>query len=121
MDPIVRSIVTEIAMSFVMPLITAAASYLVGWVLWTWQKLFKTEWDAKSREALHDAFARGMLVAVQAQLAKRGHSIITSLNRDEVLADAAAYVQKWNGGTVRKFKLSDADLRELAMSHLPQR
>jgi hypothetical protein len=64
------SIVTEIgwqiALAFVGPLVSAAATAAVGWVVYWWGRVVKTEFDQKSAEALHAALARGMLAGVQA-------------------------------------------------------
>lgn len=119
MNPILQDVLGQIAMAFVMPLVSAAATAIVGWLLWWWQRLFQSEWDAKSREALHAALERGMLVALQALQERRGHAFVTPSNRAELLSEAAAYAEKWSGGTVKRFGLSHADLKELATSHLP--
>jgi hypothetical protein len=108
------SIVTEIgwqiALAFVMPLVSAAATAAVGWVVYWWGRVLKTEFDQKSAEALHAALARGMLAGVQALGVRAGSAALTSF--------AANYVQQWNGGTVKKFGLSHEALTQLAVPHL---
>jgi hypothetical protein len=119
MDGFWNQIVGQIALSLVMPLVTAAATAIVTWLVWWWQKLFKSEFDAKSRATLHDALSRGMGAAVQSLLARRGYAFVTSETRPLLLSEAASYAEKWSTGTVGRLKLSHADLMELATPHLP--
>lgn len=108
------SIVTEIgwqiALAFVGPLVSAAATAAVGWVVYLWGRLLKTDFDKKSADALHAALERGMLAAVDA-LGRRA-------NRSSLLSFAADYAQQWNGGTVKRFGLGHEDLMQLALPHL---
>jgi hypothetical protein len=108
------SIVTEIgwqiALAFVGPLVSAAATAAVGWVVYWWGRVLKTEFDQKSADALHAALARGILAGVEALGVRAGRGALTSF--------AASYVQQWNGGTVKKFGLSHEALTQLAVPHL---
>jgi hypothetical protein len=45
----------QIALSFLMPLVSAAATAAVGWIVWQWNRVLKADFDAKSAESLHAA------------------------------------------------------------------
>lgn len=107
---LMTSIALEIAMSFVGPLIGAAATAIVGWIVFWWQRLFRSEFDTRSAEQLHAALARGMQAAVEVLGARAG--------RAQLLAYAADYAEQWTGGAVRHFRLARDDLEALAMPHL---
>lgn len=99
-----------ILMSFIQPIIAAAATYLVGWVVWLWGRVLKTDFDKKSADQLHAALERGILAAVEHFGAFGNQARITS--------HAADYVEQWNAGTVKRLGLTHEGLQELALPHL---
>jgi hypothetical protein len=99
-----------ILMSFVGPLVSAAATYAVGWVVYMWGRVLKTDFDKKSADTLHAALERGILAAIEHFGART--------NKATLLASAADYAEQWNGGTVKRFGLTHDDLQELAVPHL---
>lgn len=100
----------QIALAFVGPLVSAAATAAVGWIVYMWGRVLKTDFDKKSADSLHAALERGILAAVEALGARAG--------RTNLLSFAANYAEQWNGGTVRKFGLDHDALIELAVPHL---
>lgn len=100
----------QILLAFIGPLISAAATVMVGWVVYWWQRVLKTDFDKKSADQLHAALERGILAAVEALGAKAP--------RSQLLAGAADYAEQWNGGTVKRLRLTRSDLEELAVPHL---
>jgi muramidase (phage lysozyme) len=104
-------IALQAALAFVAPLAGAVATMAVGWVTFWWGKVLKSEFDARSAEQLHDALQRG-LVAAADRLGARASSA-------KLLASAADYAERFNGGTVKRFGLTNADLQQLAAPHLP--
>jgi muramidase (phage lysozyme) len=100
----------QILLAFVEPLAAAAATAGVGWVVYLWQRLLKTEFDKKSAESLHAALERGLLAAIDALGSRAGKASLLSF--------AADYAQQWNGGTVKRFGLTHEGLQQLALPHL---
>ena len=100
----------QIALSFLMPLVSAAATAAVGWIVWQWNRLLKADFDAKSAEALHAALERGMLAAIEA-FGPRG-------SKAKLVSTAADYAETFNGGTIKHLGLSSAGLEQLALPHL---
>lgn len=105
-----KDVAVQIALAFLAPLAAAAATAAAGWITYWWSRILKSDFDKKSADQLHAALERGILYALQALGAKAGQG--------QLLETAAAYVQHWNGGTVKRFGLGASDLTELAMSHL---
>lgn len=103
-------ITMAILLSFVGPLVSAAATGVVGWITYLWARVLKTDFDQKSADQLHAALERGILAGIQALGARAAPA--------RLLDAAADYTQQWNAGTVKKFKLSREQLRELAAPHL---
>lgn len=102
-------IAMQIALSFLMPIISAAVTAFVGWIGYMWAKWFKTGFDQRSADMLHAALERGVLAMVER---------FGTGNKAAVLQGAADYAEQWSGGTVRKFGLGPADLQALAEPHL---
>jgi len=103
-------IAMQIALSFIAPLVSAAATAVVGWIAYQWQRLLKADFDAKSAAQLHAALERGILAAIE-HFGPRA-------DRNMLVASAADYAQTWNGGTVKRFGLTHEDLQQLAAPHL---
>jgi hypothetical protein len=101
---------TAILMSFIGPVVSAVATYAVGWVVYMWGRVLKADFDKKSAEQLHAALERGILAAIDALGARA--------NRASLLTRAVEYAETWNGGTVKRFGLTRSDLEELAAPHL---
>jgi len=118
MDQFWRGIVTEIAWSLVAPIVTAAITALMGWLVYWWQKLFKSNFDEKARATIHSALERGVLYTIQKIRDQQGF-VSPTQHRSLIQQGAADYVEKWSGGTVKAKKLSHSDLMELAVPHLP--
>jgi hypothetical protein len=119
MDQFWRGLASEVAWVLITQIVPAIASILVGWLVFWWQKLFKSNFDEKARDTIHSALERGMLHAIQAMKERRGFVTVTASNRSELLADAADYAEKWSSGTIKAKKLSREDLMALAVPHLP--
>ncbi len=119
MGQVWQSIATEVAWAFVGPLVTAGVTALTGWLVFWWQKLFKSSFDEKARATIQAALERGMLHAIQTMKDRQGHSFVTTTAKAQLLSDTAGYVEKWSGGTVKAKSLSHSDLMELAVPHLP--
>jgi len=100
----------QIGLAFVGPLVSAAATAGVSWIVYMWGRVLKSDFDKKSADSLHAALERGMLAAIEA-LGSRA-------SKANLLATAADYAEQWNGGTVKRFGLSHDDLKELAVPHL---
>jgi muramidase (phage lysozyme) len=100
----------QILLAFVGPIVSAAATAAVGWIVYWWQRVLKSDFDQKSADSLHAALERGILAGIQALGPKAPAS--------RLLEAAADYTQEWNGGTVKRFKLSRDDLHQLAAPHL---
>jgi hypothetical protein len=100
----------QIALAFVMPLVSAAATAAVGWIVYWWQRVLKADFDQKSRDALHDALERGMLAAIEAFGPKA--------KRSTLLSTAADYAEQFNGKTIKNLKISRSELVQLAVPHL---
>ncbi len=100
----------QIALSFLMPLVSAAATAAVGWIVWQWNRVLKADFDAKSAEALHAALERGMLAAIEA--------FGPRTNKAKLISTAADYVETFNGGTIKRLGLSRDSLEQLALPHL---
>lgn len=100
----------QIALSFLAPLVSAAAAAVVGWIVYWWQRVLKVEFDAKSANMLHASLERGLLAAIELLGARAG--------KGELLDFAADYAATNNPGAVRHFKLTDEKLRKLAIPHL---
>lgn len=103
-------IALQVALSFVGPLISAAATAIIGWLTYQWARWFKADFDKKSADSLHQALERGMLAAIEA--------LGVNAPRSGLLAHAADHAEQWNGGNVKRFKLSTADLQQLALPHV---
>ena len=119
MDEIWRSVLVEIAWSFVGPIVTAAVTMIVGWLVFWWQKLFKSNFDEKARDTIHAALERGMLHAIQSYRSQNRFGSIGDSERRQLTSDAASYAERWSGGTIKAKSLSHSDLMELAVPHLP--
>lgn len=89
---LVAEIGWQIALAFVGPLVSAAATAAVGWIVYMWGRVLKTDFDQKSADSLHAALERGMLAAVEA--------LGTRAGRGNLLAFAANYAETRNGGTI---------------------
>lgn len=100
----------QIALSFLMPLVSAAATAAVGWIVWQWNRLLKADFDAKSAEALHAALERGMLAAIDA--------LGTRTSKAKLVSSAADYAQTFNAGTIKRLGLTRESLEQLALPHL---
>ena len=100
----------QIALSFLMPLVSAAATAAVGWIVWQWNRLLKADFDAKSAESLHAALERGMLAAIE-QFTPRA-------KKATLISSAADYAETFNAGTIKRMGLSRASLEQLALPHL---
>ena len=100
----------QIALSFLMPLVSAAATAAVGWIVWQWNRLLKADFDAKSAEALHAALERGMLAAIEA--------FGPRTNKTKLISTSADYAETFNGGTIKRLGLSRESLEQLALPHL---
>jgi len=100
----------SIALSFLRPLVDAAVVAVVGIVALHWQKWFKVDFDAKSRQTLQEALERGALAALEAFGPRASKAKLTAATAD--------YVQRFSGGTVKGFGLSAEDLQQLALPHL---
>ncbi len=100
----------QIALAFVAPLVSAAATAVVGCIVYWWQRVLKADFDAKSADSLHKALERGMLAAIDAFGARAGKA--------KLLNFAADYAATNNPGAVRHFKLSEEKLQQLAIPHL---
>lgn len=119
MDQVWRTIATEVAWAFAGPIVTAAVTALTGWLVFWWQKLFKSNFDEKARATIQGALERGMLHAIQTMKDRQGHSFVTPTAKAQLLSDTASYVEKWSGGTAKAKSLTHSDLMELAVPHLP--
>ncbi|KKB76957.1 hypothetical protein VW35_15800 [Devosia soli] len=64
---------------------SAAATAAVGWIVYMWGRVLKTDFDQKSADSLHAALERGMLAAVEA--------LGTRAGRGNLLAFAANYAE----------------------------
>lgn len=100
----------QVALAFVAPLVSAAATAVVGWIVYWWQRVLKADFDAKSADSLHKALERGMLAAIDAFGSRAGKA--------KLLNFAADYAATNNPGAVRHFKLSEEKLQQLAIPHL---
>jgi muramidase (phage lysozyme) len=100
----------QIALSFLMPLVSAAATAAVGWIVWQWNRLLKADFDAKSAAALHAALERGMMAAIEA--------FGPRTSKTKLIASAADYAETFNGGTIKRFGLTRENLEQLALPHL---
>jgi hypothetical protein len=100
----------QIALSFLAPLVSAAAAAVVGWIAYQWQRVLKVEFDSKSASMLHASLERGLLAAIELFGSRAG--------KGKLLDFAADYAATNNPGAVRHFKLTDEKLRELAIPHL---
>lgn len=103
-------IALQVALAFVAPLVSAAATAVVGWITFLWQRNLKADFDAKSAESLHKALERGMLAAIDAFGARAKKSTLIST--------AADYAEQFNGGTIKRFGLTRDSLEQLAVPHL---
>jgi hypothetical protein len=97
-------------MSFIGPLVSAAATYAVGWVVYMWGRVLKTDFDKKSADTLHAELERGILAAIEHFGAWAAPAKLTGF--------AADYAEQWNGRTVKRFGLTGDQLQELALPHL---
>lgn len=100
----------QIALAFLGPLAAAAATAAVGWIVYWWQRVLKTDFDQKSAESLHAALERGLLAGIEL-LGSRA-------SKTNLLAFAADYAEQWNGGTVKRLGLTREALTQLAVPHL---
>ena len=100
----------QILMSFIAPLVSAAATAAVSWVVYMWGKVLKSDFDKKSADSLHAALERGILAAIEL--------LGSTARRQHLLASAADYAQTWNSGTVKRLGLTSSDLEQLAAPHL---
>lgn len=107
---LVADIGMQIVSAFIAPLVSAAATAAVGWIVYWWQRVLKADFDAKSATALHSALERGILAAIDAFGPRASKSTL--------LSSAAGYAETWNPGTVKRMKLTHDDLTELALPHL---
>ncbi len=105
----------QIALAFVMPLVSAAATAAVGWIVYWWQRVLKAEFDAKSRLALHEALERGIMAAIEAFGPRMAAS---KTGKSKLLEFAADYAATNNPGAVKHFGLAFGDLERLAVPHL---
>lgn len=105
----------QVALSFVAPLVSAAATAAVGWIAWQWQRVLKADFDQKSADMLHGALERGMLAAIDAFGARSARS---AAGKTKLLAFAADYAATNNPAAVKHFKLGLGDLERLAVPHL---
>ena len=105
----------QIALSFIAPLVSAAATAVVGWIAYQWQRLLKADFDAKSADMLHGALERGMLAAIDAFGVR---ATGTKAGKTKLLEFAADYAATNNPGAVKHFKLGFGDLERLAVPHL---
>jgi hypothetical protein len=100
----------QIALAFVAPLVSAAATAVVGWIVYLWQRWLKADFDAKSAAALHQALERGALAAIDAFGPRASKSTLISSTAD--------YAEQFNGGTIKRFRLTRESLEQLAVPHM---
>lgn len=100
----------QVALSFLMPLVSAAATAAVSWIVWQWNRVLKADFDAKSAESLHAALERGMLAAIEA--------FGPRANKAKLVSTAADYTATFNAGTIKRLGISRESLEQLALPHL---
>lgn len=103
-------IALQIVLAFVAPLVSAAATAAVGWIVYWWGRVLKADFDAQSADALHAALERAGLAVVEA--------LGTRASKARKLAFMADYVAEHNGDAVKHFRLGKDALEQLAVSHL---
>lgn len=107
---LVADIGMQILLAFIAPLVSAAATAAVGWIVYWWQRVLKADFDAKSATALHAALERGILAAIDA--------FGPRASKASLLSSAADYAEQFNGGTIKRLKIDRASLVQLAVPHL---
>jgi len=107
---ILMSLALPILLSFVQPLIAAAAAWIVSQITYWWFRLLKVNFDQTSSERLHAALERAIYAGVE--------TLGSKVSKTKLQAFAADYAQEYNSGDVKRFKLTTDDLKKLAVPHI---
>jgi len=107
---ILLSLLMPIALSFIQPIVAAAAAWIVSQITYWWFKLLKVNFDQRSSERLHGALERAIYAGVEALGAR--------VSRSKLQSYAADYAERFNADDVKRFKLSTEDLKKLAVPHI---
>lgn len=105
-----QGIAMQILLSFLGPIIAAAAAWLVGQISYWWLRLLKVNFDQRSSERLHAALERAIYAGIEV--------LGANASKGKLQAFAADYAMTYNPSDVSRFKLTDGDLQELALPHI---
>jgi hypothetical protein len=105
-----QALLIPILLSFTQPLVAAAAAWMVAQITYWWMKLLKSNFDEAAAAKLHTALENAITAGIE--------QFGTGVRRGKLQAFASDYVQTYNPGAVKKFKLSDGELQELALPHI---
>jgi len=111
-----RQLATVAFLDFVIP---GLASTLMGYALFWWHRWTGHQSDEKARIRLNSAFENAIRFALMSVFGGRFPSFMADAQRQQVLTEAARYVETFNPGDVKRFKLDRDLLTERLMPLLP--
>ena len=105
-----QAVLMPLVLSFVQPLIAAAAAWMTAQISYWWFRLLKAKFDTTSSERLHKALENAIYAGLEIFGPKATNAKLQSFASD--------YAQTYNKGDVKRFKLTDGELQELALPHI---
>lgn len=111
-------LIADFVVSAVMGLVTMG----IGWVIWWWQRITGYQVSEQTRVRFTEAVERGLQAGVNIILIRRGLTstkMFTANDWAAALDEGASYVEKFNPGDVKKFRLSHAAIKDRLTPLLP--